>query len=118
MGLEERVVGGVLGLALGDALGAPFAGRRAAEIPSPIPAFELPWRGGPPGSTTDATAMARNLVRSLSERRGFDPDDVVRWHLEWFQTEPPAVEALTRRVRRGWRWARTRWQRPPRSGRS
>jgi ADP-ribosyl-[dinitrogen reductase] hydrolase len=98
MGLEERVVGGVLGLALGDALGAPFAGRRAAEIPSPIPVFELPWRGGPPGSTTDATAMVRNLVRSLSDHPGFDPNDVVRRHLEWFQTEPPAVEALTRRV--------------------
>src|SRR5919197_785959 len=98
MGLEERVVGGVLGLALGDALGSPFAGRRAAEIPSPIPVFELPWRGGPPGSTTDATAMVRNLVRSLSDHPGFDPNDVVRRHLEWFQTEPPAVEALTRRV--------------------
>jgi ADP-ribosyl-[dinitrogen reductase] hydrolase len=98
MELEERVVGGVLGLALGDALGAPFQGLRAAEIPSPISALELPWQGGSPGSTTDATAMARNLVRSLSERGGFDAEDVIRRHLEWFRGDPPAVEALTRRV--------------------
>ena len=97
MELEERVVGGVLGLALGDALGAPFVGRRATEVPSPIPAFEFPWRGGPPGSTTHATAMARNLVRSLTERGGFDPADLVRRHLRWFASEPPDVGTLTRR---------------------
>lgn len=98
MELEERVVGAVLGLALGDALGAPFDGRRAAEIPSPLPALELPSRHGPPGSTSDATAMARNLVRSLSEPGGLDLKELVRRHLEWFRTGPPAVEALTRRV--------------------
>src|SRR6266536_6148766 len=79
--LAGRIVGSVLGLALGDALGAPFEGRRAAEIPDPLPALELPWMGLPPGSTTDDTAMARNLARSLAERGGFDPEDVIRRHV-------------------------------------
>jgi ADP-ribosyl-[dinitrogen reductase] hydrolase len=61
--------------------------------------------GLPPGSTTDDTAMARNLVRSLVEREGFDQDDLIRRHVEWIASDPPDVGALTgrvlRRVQRG-----------------
>jgi len=88
----------VLGLAVGDALGAPFEFRRAGDIPDPVPAFELPWRGYPPGTTTDDTAMARNLVRSLVARGGFDAGDVAARHVAWFRTEPPDVGSQTRRV--------------------
>jgi ADP-ribosyl-[dinitrogen reductase] hydrolase len=42
--------------------------------------------------------MARNLARSLADRGGLDPDDLVRRHLEWFATDPPDVGTLTRRV--------------------
>jgi ADP-ribosyl-[dinitrogen reductase] hydrolase len=100
MELGDRVVASVLGLALGDALGAPFESRRASDVPDPIPALELPWLGLPPGSTTDDTAMARNLVRSLADRGGFDASDVARRHLEWFASDPPDVGAMTRRVLR------------------
>ncbi|MDP9294267.1 MAG: ADP-ribosylglycohydrolase family protein [Actinomycetota bacterium] len=96
---RERAVGSVLGLALGDALGAPFEFRRAAQIPSPVPAFELPWRGLPPGTTTDDTAMARNLMRSLIANDGhLDAVDVLRRHVEWLATDPPDIGNLTRRV--------------------
>jgi ADP-ribosyl-[dinitrogen reductase] hydrolase len=102
---RDRIVGSVLGLALGDALGAPFEFLRGRNIPDPIPALELPWMGLPPGSTTDDTAMARNLVRSLVEREGFDEDDLIRRHVEWIASDPPDVGALTgrvlRRVQRG-----------------
>jgi ADP-ribosyl-[dinitrogen reductase] hydrolase len=96
--LRERVVGCVLGLALGDALGAPFEFRRREEVPAPLPAFELPWQGGPPGTWTDDTAMARNLWRSLAERGGLAPDDVFSRHVAWIGTDPPDVGSLTRRV--------------------
>ena len=98
MEVRERVVGSALGLALGDALGAPFEFRRAKDIPSPPSAFELSWMGMPPGTTTDDTAMARNLMRSLAARGGFDPDDLVARHLDWFRSDPPDVGNLTRRV--------------------
>jgi len=98
--VHDRAEGCVLGLALGDALGAPFEFRRAHEIPDPLPAFERPWMGRPPGVTTDDTAMARNLVRSLAARRGFDAEDLVRRHVEWLASGPPDVGALTRRVLR------------------
>jgi ADP-ribosyl-[dinitrogen reductase] hydrolase len=96
--VTDRIVGSVLGLALGDALGAPFEGRMLEEVPDPLPALELPWMGLPPGSTTDDTAMARNLVRSLAARGELDPDDLVARHLEWFRSGPPDVGAFTRRV--------------------
>ncbi|HYY07244.1 MAG TPA: ADP-ribosylglycohydrolase family protein, partial [Actinomycetota bacterium] len=97
---RDRVVGTILGLALGDALGAPFEFRRREEVPDRIPAFELPWAGRPPGSTTDDTAMARNLVRSLTEHRQLVPSDVLSRHLAWFGSDPPDVGSLTRRVLR------------------
>ena len=100
MDLTDRVVGSALGLALGDALGAPYEFLRARNIPDPIPALEKPWLDQPPGSTTDDTAMARNLMRSLAARRGFDPDDLIARHLEWFHSDPPDVGTLTGRVLR------------------
>jgi ADP-ribosyl-[dinitrogen reductase] hydrolase len=100
MDLSDRVLGCVLGLAVGDALGAPFEFLRRANVPDPIPALELPWMHLPPGSTTDDTAMARNLTRSLADRGGFDPADLVRRHVEWISSDPPDVGALTGRVLR------------------
>lgn len=100
MDIADHVVGSLLGLALGDALGAPFEFRRAKDLPSPIPAFERPWMGLAPGSTTDDTAMARNLARSLADRDGFDPQDLVERHLAWFRTRPPDIGSLTRAVLR------------------
>jgi len=100
MDLADRVTGSVLGLALGDALGAPFEFLRSRNVPDPLPAFEQEWLGRPPGSTTDDTAMARNLARSLAARNGFDAADLVARHLEWFRSEPPDVGTLVGRVLR------------------
>jgi ADP-ribosyl-[dinitrogen reductase] hydrolase len=96
--LRERVIGCVLGLALGDALGAPFEFRRRPEIPDPLAAFELPWQGRPPGTTTDDTGMARNLVRSLTVFGSLDTVDLADRHLAWYRGQPPGVGNLTRRV--------------------
>jgi ADP-ribosyl-[dinitrogen reductase] hydrolase len=98
--LADRVVGSCLGLALGDALGAPFEFLRANNVPDPLPALERPWLDLPPGSTTDDTAMARNLMRSLAERGGLDPVDLVERHLAWLRTDPPDVGTNIARVLR------------------
>jgi len=100
MEVTDRVVGSCLGLALGDALGAPFEFLRGVNLPHPIPALERPWMDQPPGSTTDDTALARNLMRSLAACGGFDPDDLVRRHVEWLASDPPDVGSLTGRVLR------------------
>jgi ADP-ribosyl-[dinitrogen reductase] hydrolase len=44
--------------------------------------------------------MARNLMRSLAERGGLDPEDLVRRHVEWLRSDPPDVGTLTGRVLR------------------
>lgn len=103
---RERVVGAILGLAVGDALGAPFEFRRAPEIPSPLPAFEHAWMSLPPGTWTDDTAMARNLWTSLVAHHGeLDLDDVLARHLAWLATGPPDVgnqaSAALREAQRG-----------------
>jgi ADP-ribosylglycohydrolase len=98
--LRERVVGGALGAALGDALGAPYEFLRAGNVPSPIPALEAPWGDLPPGSTTDDTAMARNLMRSLAACGGFDAEDLMRRHLEWWRSDPPDCGVMVGRVLR------------------
>jgi ADP-ribosyl-[dinitrogen reductase] hydrolase len=95
-GIRDRALGAVLGLALGDAIGAPFEFSRADAIPSPIPVLSRPWMGRPPGTWTDDTAMARNLWRSLVDRGGFDAADVLRRHLDWLATSPPDVGNQTR----------------------
>lgn len=100
MDLAERVSGSALGLALGDALGAPFEFLRGRNVPQPVPALELPWMHLPPGSTTDDTAMARNLMRSLAACGGFDAEDLLRRHVEWIRSDPPDVGSLTGRVLR------------------
>jgi ADP-ribosyl-[dinitrogen reductase] hydrolase len=97
MDRRERAIGSVLGLAVGDALGAPFEFRRRTQIASPLPAFTLPWMGLAPGTWTDDTALARNLWLSLIEHDGaFDAGDVRARHQAWLATGPPDVGNQTR----------------------
>jgi ADP-ribosylglycohydrolase len=98
--IADRVVGSVLGLALGDALGAPFEFSRREDLPDPLIPFERPWMGLPPGTTTDDTAMALNLVRSLAQNGALVPADLMARHLKWLNSDPQDVGALTRRVLR------------------
>jgi ADP-ribosylglycohydrolase len=63
-----------------------------------VPALRLPWRSSPPGVTTDGTAMARNLARSLAANGGLDPADLVARHVAWLATEPPGIDNQIRRV--------------------
>jgi ADP-ribosyl-[dinitrogen reductase] hydrolase len=102
-GFRDRAVGALLGLAVGDALGAPFEFQRASAIPHPLPAFALSWMGMPPGTWTDDTHMARNLWCSLIEHEGrLILDDVLRRHLRWLEGHPLDVGNLTRRVLTRW----------------
>lgn len=100
--LRGRYHGALLGLAAGDALGAP------AEFLSPEQIAER-WGvltdmvgGGPhdmaPGETTDATEMTLALAESLVAAGRFDPDDIARRYLDWFATGPKDVSLTVRTV--------------------
>jgi ADP-ribosyl-[dinitrogen reductase] hydrolase len=97
MEMVQRAMGSVVGLAVGDALGAPFEFRRRTQVAFPLPAFELPWNGMPPGTWTDDTAMAMNLWTSLIDHGGaLDLGDVQDRHVAWLGTDPPDVGSQTR----------------------
>jgi ADP-ribosyl-[dinitrogen reductase] hydrolase len=94
---RERVLGSILGLAIGDALGAPFEFRRRTQVAFPLPAFELPWMGLPAGTWSDDTSMARSLWMSLLDHEGeLRLDDVLERHLAWLESDPPDVGNQTR----------------------
>lgn len=85
MDLIERYRGCLLGLACGDALGAPieFMGPNQFD---PV----VDFRGGgvfgvQPGQWTDDTSMALCLADSLIRCQGFDPADQMQRYLRWYR---------------------------------
>jgi ADP-ribosyl-[dinitrogen reductase] hydrolase len=88
--MRDRAVASVLGLAIGDALGAPFEFRRSADIPTGFTAYTRSWMGLAPGAWTDDTAMARNLWLSLIAHGGaLDTADVLARHVAWLRSGRP-----------------------------
>jgi ADP-ribosylglycohydrolase len=83
MELKERYRGCLLGLAVGDALGATLEFCR----PDSFEAISDMIGGGPfslnPGEWTDDTSMALCLVESLIVRKGFDPVDQLERYIKW-----------------------------------
>lgn len=84
--LEDRAVGCLLGLAVGDALGTTleFSARDSvAEVRDFV-------GGGPfelkPGEWTDDTSMALCLADSLLARGGFDARDLLERFVAWYRT--------------------------------
>ncbi|MDH6348128.1 MULTISPECIES: ADP-ribosylglycohydrolase family protein [Brevibacillus] len=85
MELRERYAGSLLGLAIGDALGATLEFRKPGTFE---PLTEM-IGGGPfdlqPGQWTDDTSMALCLAESLSETGRFDPEDQMNRYLAWYR---------------------------------
>lgn len=84
IGERGRIVGALVGLAAGDALGVPVEFEpRAARVADPVGEM----RGGgtwklDPGTWSDDTSLALCLAESIVER-GFDPEDSGRRSLAW-----------------------------------
>lgn len=81
----DRATGALLGLAVGDALGATLEFSRRDTHP-----FHTEMTGGGPfhlrpGQWTDDTSMALALADSLICCRGFDPHDLMTRFLAWWQ---------------------------------
>ena len=85
MDLRSRYRGAMLGLAVGDALGASI---EFSRHPHYAPVFEMRG-GGPhhlePGQFTDDTSMALCLADSLLASDGFDAEDQLRHYVAWWQ---------------------------------
>ncbi len=86
---EDRFIGSILGLAIGDAMGMPFEGWYPDQIRDywKEKVFQpASYRGLGPGQYTDDTLMAICHLKSLIDSRGMDPEDTARKFLQWFES--------------------------------
>ena len=84
--VHDRIAGSFVGLAIGDALGAPveFAPRGTFE---PVTAYRSGGRFKlPAGAWTDDTAMALCLAQSLIAHNGLDNTDLLKRFCNWAET--------------------------------
>ena len=80
---NSKVAGALIGLAVGDALGAPVEFQERGSFP-----LVTEMRAGgyfrlPAGAWTDDTAMALCLADSLIAHPAFDPADMLNRFLRW-----------------------------------
>ncbi len=78
--LEERFAGCLLGLAVGDALGAPFEGLPADAIARGYGSADELIENPPPGELwyTDDTQMAIGVAETLVQCHGVDEEELCR----------------------------------------
>lgn len=82
-GVENRFLGALVGLAVGDALGAPLEGQPPGSF---VPLDDMVGGGSwglEAGHWTDDTAMALCLASSILECGGFSPKDQMDRYLRW-----------------------------------
>lgn len=81
--LHDKIAGSVLGLAIGDALGAPVEFTPRGEFPFVEGYLEGGRFNLPAGAWTDDTAMALCLADSLIHNGGLDAEDLLRRFCNW-----------------------------------
>ena len=81
--LHDKIAGSVLGLAIGDALGAPVEFTPRGQFPVVHGFLEGGRFKLPAGAWTDDTAMALCLADSLIENNGFNPADLLHRFCNW-----------------------------------
>jgi len=95
----DRFQGCLVGLAVGNALGAPVEGMDATEIERQHGRVtELiggGWLGLEPGAWTDDTAMMLCIARSIVGKGRFDPQDTAEKFFQWFDTNPAGIGQTT-----------------------
>lgn len=116
--LIDRFEGTLVGLAVGDALGAPVefgpqgGFMTAQEIASRYGTISEMIGGGElklkPGEYTDDTNMMLCIAESLAENRGYNPDDIAQRFVRWYLTKPRdmghTTRAALRKIAKGVSW--------------
>ena len=80
---RQRLIGGLLGVVVGDAIGVPWEFQPANTAPRPTPAVGFQSFDQPPGTWSDDGSMTLALLESLLEV-GWDLEDQGRRFLAWF----------------------------------
>jgi ADP-ribosyl-[dinitrogen reductase] hydrolase len=85
MNTKSRAIASFLGLAIGDALGAPVEFKEPGEF-EPVTGYRHShvWNI-PPGYWTDDTSMAICLAECIAERNTVDPQDLLERFGRWYK---------------------------------
>lgn len=95
---ENRRAGAILGLAVGDALGATYEFCRPGEVPKgPLEMAGGGWLHLEPGETTDDTALTKAVLKGY-EGGSLDLRRVQDEMLLWEDTDPPDIGNQTRKA--------------------
>ncbi|GAB4231611.1 MAG: ADP-ribosyl-[dinitrogen reductase] hydrolase [Deltaproteobacteria bacterium] len=100
-GIVERARASLLGVAVGDALGATTEFMKPAQIRETIGVHREIVGGGwlklPPGGVTDDTGMTLCVARGIAESGRFDLAGIADRFARWLSGGPPDVGATCRR---------------------
>jgi ADP-ribosyl-[dinitrogen reductase] hydrolase len=98
--LRDRFRGSLLGLAAGDALGAPAEFLTAEQVVEKHGVITDMIGGGvydvAPGEITDATEMMLCLAESLADHGAFQPEDIMARLGAWLESQPRHVSLTVR----------------------
>lgn len=98
--VRQRARASLLGLAIGDALGATVEFMTASEIRAQHGVHRKLTGGGwlrlRPGEVTDDTQMSMCIARSITTV-GFSPQDIAQRFVLWFRSRPPDIGNTCRR---------------------
>jgi ADP-ribosyl-[dinitrogen reductase] hydrolase len=98
--VRQRAQASLLGLAVGDALGATVEFMTASEIKAEYGQLRRMVGGGwlhlRPGQVTDDTQMSLCIARSIVSV-GHSDEDVAKRFVEWYRSKPPDVGNTCRR---------------------
>ena len=110
--LECKFTGSLLGLAVGDALGAPL--EEIPKHPSQVKGTVTEmiasngWLKLDAGQVTDDTEMMLCIARSIVEKKAFDPQDIAMRFVAWFDDNNISSGSTTRaaieRLKEGYSW--------------
>lgn len=104
----DRIRGGFLGLALGDALGAPHESRRGTPLIAYTGQLQYPirWQNrfhgtgtSVIGQVTDDTTMAAALINSIVRNKGWIEEDVINSYLNWANSTKGVTQFMGKNTR-------------------
>jgi ADP-ribosyl-[dinitrogen reductase] hydrolase len=96
---SEQIIGGIIGLLIGDAVGVPYEFHEPQSLPpiellemTPPAGFQRAHQGTPVGTWSDDGALALCLLASLLDRNQLDPDDLGQRFVDWYRSGYLAVD--------------------------
>jgi ADP-ribosyl-[dinitrogen reductase] hydrolase len=95
---RDKAHGAMLGLAVGDALGAPLHGLSKDQAGGHS---EMTGGGAfdvRPGQGTGVTQLALRLATTLAELGGYDADHALRGYVAWYRSDPAGISEHMREV--------------------